>query len=752
MKKNHIPLLLFALLSLFCGTADAKVVNNQANKSNATVSARYITPDGNRTYLATNEGIKIGTRSHKKDWSWKIVTEDQGLPDNNVNDLAIATDKNGNVTALFAASANIDSGKGGISKVKLDGSGVYWTVDVNCTRQPEDLTLSLTQDSAGIPIALFAKTGEGLMRLSNLSQDHAPATTQWIDSDLANYSVLVTYNHSTGTPVKLYALNKVNKKLLYLYDVNPVSPSKKKLTMITDTQDIGSDFENFLQSLVAEMFRLNKSCQEQGYYMGEFEFKLLGTVYWLDHGQYVKATTKTYQYYRQLKTTNGLIEVPKFKNKQAELKFYLSLQNPKTGAFMDNTYPLCEYTGPTSNVLVLLDELASATGEKLKYPLTYLDKVNTPKKMKSYLDDVSTIGKIQLKFPQTTFHQARDMLSLFYEDTDVVDKYGLYNMPPKTKKALLEWFYENQDHKTGLWGPKNTKGELVKKDTMNSASIIKAFVDENGDDKYPKEFPLRYQKHLAESFLKEIAKSLNKTPKNQDLMQWHEWNLNVAKSMRTLTVYLWKNLSNNSRRKTKNLIEKYIRIKFQNFYVKKDGAFSYYPGSKHATLDGCGFVGNLKDYGYCSAKNQHKLWNPSIEKKEYNISNFTKADFHMDLNGINSIRFYAKDPQAENCIDNYIHNVFGVFYPQKTNIPDAMDLIPRMQHWLDNTKQTMGNWTSKASIQAILITTGIKSTTILQQNLPVKELNDVLQNNDRLVLIGFDILQIPRVKIVYNRI
>ncbi|MGD9152736.1 MAG: hypothetical protein PVG30_03645 [Gammaproteobacteria bacterium] len=751
MKKNHITFLLFALLSLLCGAAHAKVINNQALGINATVYARYVTPDGNHMYLATSEGVKIGIRSPKRDWSWKTVTKDQGLPGNNIDDLAVATDKNGNATALFVASANIKSGKGGISKIKLDGSGVYWTVDVNCTCKSGDFTLSLTQNSAGLPVVLFAKTGKGLMKLSNLAQDYIPATIQWLDPKLANYSVLVTYKHSTGELVKLYALKKINDNLLYLYDINTVSPSKKKLITITNTQDIGSDFVNFFHSLISEMFKLNKECQEQNYYMGEFEFKLLGAVYWLDHVQHVKAVTKTYQYYRQLKTTKGLVKVPDFKNKQEELEFYLSLQNPKTGAFMDDTYPFCEYTGPTSNVLPLLDELATATGQqlKLKYPLKYLDQVNTPKKMKSYLDDVAIVGWIQLKFPQTTFHQARDMLSIFYEEVDVIDKYGLYKMPSETKKAILAWFYANQDPSTGLWGPKNKKGKLVKKDTQNSASIVKSFVDENGHDKF-KDFPLKYRDKLAGSFLNAVSNLLDNIPGDQDLDQWHEWNLNIAKSMKTLTKYLWTGLSEESRQKTKAIIEKYIRLKFQKFYIKAEGAFSYYPGSEHATLDGSGFIGNLWDYGYCSAKNQIKLWKPGIEKKEYNISNFTKADFHMDLEGINSIRFYAVDPQAENCIDNYIHNVLGVFYPRKTNILDAMELIPRMQNWLNNTKQTMGNWTSKAEIQRMVKATGIKSTPVLKQNLPVEELNDVLQKNNKLILVGFDILQIPRVEAVYN--
>lgn len=738
MKKNH-----FALFLLPCGAAHAKVINNQAPAINATVSARYITPDEKHMYLATSKGVKIGTRSPQKNWSWKIVTQDQGLSGNNVDNLVVATDKNGNVTALFVASTNIQSGKGGISKVKLDGSGVYWTID--CIRKLGSITLSLTQDNTGHPVVLFVETGKGLMKLTNLAQNYIPATMHWFDPKLTNCSILITYDYTTGIPVKLYAL-KVDGNLFYLYDINPVSPIVKKMLITTGAQDIGSGISSFFHSIIPEMFKLNAMRQAQGYYMGEFEFKLLGIMYWIDHGQYLKAVTKLFQYYRQLKTTQGLIKVPDFKNKQQELEFYLSLQNPKTGAFMDDSYPFCEYTGPTSNVLNLLNELATATDQqlKLKYPLKFLDQINTPEKMQTYLDDISTVGKIQLKFPQTTFVNARGILSLFYED-DIIDKYGLYKMPPETKKAILKWFYANQDPSTGLWGPKNKKGELVKKDTENSASIIKAFVDANGHNRY-KDFPLKYREQLAGSFLDVISNLLNNTPEGQDLGQWHEWSLNVSKSIEALIKYLWIGLSDKSKQNTKTMIEQYIHLKFQKFYIKEAGAFSYYPGAKQPSLDGCSFIHDLQYYGYCSAKNQIKLWKSSIEKKEYNISSFTKADFYMNLNDINSVRFYAIQPKTRNCIDN----VLGVFYPQRTDILDVMDLIPRMQKWLDNTHQTMGNWTSKVNLQKRLLATGIKLTPVLQQNLPVEELNHVLQTKKKLILIGFDILQIPRVEAIYN--
>jgi hypothetical protein len=41
-----------------------------------------------------------------------------------------------------------------------------------------------------------------------------------------------------------------------------------------------------VQTQVTDLFRLNKELQEEGYYMDDFEFKMMGITYWLDHGQY----------------------------------------------------------------------------------------------------------------------------------------------------------------------------------------------------------------------------------------------------------------------------------------------------------------------------------------------------------------------------------------------------------------------------------------------------------------------------------
>ncbi len=512
---------------------------------------------------------------------------------------------------------------------------------------------------------------------------------------------------------------------------------------------IVSDLRALFFPSIPKMFKMNKQLQEEGYYMAEFEFKMLGIVYNLDRGKYFKAYSQLTRLNKQLKTREGLIKLPDFKSKEEEMEFYLNLQNPKTGAFMDDSYPFCTYTGPTGNVLNHLDLLAQETGKpiKLKYPLSYLDQINTPETLYKYLDDVSTVGWIGLKFPQTSFHFSRCLLSLFHEDS-VVTNYKLYTVSPEWNHALLQWFYDHQDPETGLWGPKSKKGKLLKKDTMNTASIMKAFIDENGNNYY-KEFPLRYRDELAQSTLDEI----DTIPNDDDLDEWHEWNLKTSKSIRTLQRYLWSGLSEKMKQKTNELILNYLKIKYDKFYISKEGAFSYYPGSEHATLDGSsGVLSTYKDCGAFSAEKQIALYGlpekncldmGTISLKEMDETEFKSRDNFLH---VNSIRIYTKYPIS----GDFTKDVLGVFYPNDTSCLDVMELIPNMKIWIDTTTQSMGNWTSKEDLASSIAETKVNFVPIYKNQFPQIELNNYLYKNKQITFIGFDELQIPRCKITYE--
>ena len=83
------------------------------------------------------------------------------------------------------------------------------------------------------------------------------------------------------------------------------------------------------KNMVEDMFQMNSDRRADGYYMAEFEMKMVGILYHLDKGQYNKALNFLEKLHHQLKSGEGLIKVPEFANKKQELAFYLDLQNPK---------------------------------------------------------------------------------------------------------------------------------------------------------------------------------------------------------------------------------------------------------------------------------------------------------------------------------------------------------------------------------------------------------------------------------------
>ncbi|KUO60444.1 MAG: hypothetical protein APF84_06185 [Gracilibacter sp. BRH_c7a] len=509
----------------------------------------------------------------------------------------------------------------------------------------------------------------------------------------------------------------------------------------------------YVKTQVSDLFRMNKELQEEGYYMADFEFKMMGMAYWLDHGHYYTALSRLGKLHKQLKTREGLIKVPEFTNKQDELAFYLNLQNPRTGAFMDDSFPYCTYNEPTENILAHLDSLVKETGQplRLKYPLKYLDEINTPEKVEVFLDDVSNVGWIGSKFPQTTFVFARSLLS-YYNGEGVMEENNLYHFSPEWKQALLLWFYANQDPQTGFWGPRlRTSGQLLKKDLTNTASVIKTFIDRNGNDIHAS-FPLQYKKEMFRTALEVLSEPM---PADEDLDEWHEWSLKMGKGTAMLTRYLWKDASKDDKLKAKALIEDYVKSIFEKNYISEEGAFSYYPNSDHATLDGTGgTINQFTDFGFFSTEKQNKLWGNSedsiVNLGVHNVSALTQNDLEWITNHpeINSLRFYDTIPD----FGDLTSGVFAVAYPQRTPVRDVMDFTPKVQHWLNTTSQSMGNWVSKEATVQSMNTLEIEEVLVYEEGISLKTTNEFLQKNHRFAVLGFDVLQIPRYKIIFELI
>ena len=495
-----------------------------------------------------------------------------------------------------------------------------------------------------------------------------------------------------------------------------------------------------VKTQVKELFKLNKKLQREGYYMADFEFRMLGFSYLLDKGQYSEALNSLSKYHLKLKNRDGLIKIPHFTNKQEEIDFFLNLQNPGTGAFIDESAPYFVYYEISQNILNHLEALSDSTTTplQLKYPLKFMDEINTPEKLRVFLDDISYVGWIASKFPQTTFHFARNMLDCSKSD-NILERNNLYRFSPEWKHAMLKWMYDFQDSTSGMWGPKNKNtGALLKYDLNNTASILKAYRDNDGNDLYV-DFPLRYADNLFSTSLKILSEPY--PTDEEELDEIHEWNLKKVKGFNMILRHLWKDASKQDKIAIENLLEEFIKISFDKYYVKSEGAFSYYPNSKHASVDGFSnmIYDNIGSFSYAKQK---KLFGESVDSMRNlgsvsieNLQTYIQKMSESDMN-INSIRFYKTKPD----ITMLTANVWAVYYPYKSAVLDVTELVPNLIAWADSTSLSVGNWTSVAEKKRELKKLNIVKPIILQENIA----ENAFGPDDNLYCVGFNVLQLPK--------
>jgi len=515
------------------------------------------------------------------------------------------------------------------------------------------------------------------------------------------------------------------------------------LIVVTVSFGIFRSFQ--VKTQVKELFKLNKQLQKEGYYMADFEFRMLGFAYLLDKGEYSKSMNFLSEYHSKLKTRDGLLKIPDFNNKQEEMDFFLNLQNPKTGAFIDESVPYCVYWEISQNIINHTEALLDSTSApiQLKYPLKFLDDINTPDKLKAFLNDISYVGWIASKFPQTSFHFARNLLDCA-NPGNILERNNLYNFSPEWKHAMIKWMYDFQDSTSGMWGPKSRyTGELLKYDLNNTASILKAFRDTDGNDLYV-DFPLRYTDRLFSNSLKVLSELY---PDEDELDEIHEWNLKKVKGFKMILRYLWKDASKQDKLAMENLLEDFVKISFEKYYVKAEGAFSYYPGSQHASADG--FTNMIfDDIGVFSYSKQKKLFGEYLDSiqnyGELTIGNF-KPFIQQILKSnmkINSLRFYKTKPDSTKLTEN----VWALYYPNNSGVLDVTELVPNLVAWADSTTLSVGNWTSVAEKKRELEKLNIKKPIILLDN----NIENVIGVKENVFCIGFDVLQIPKFIIKCN--
>lgn len=503
----------------------------------------------------------------------------------------------------------------------------------------------------------------------------------------------------------------------------------------------GYIMKNRIQNQVKDLFKMNQTLQEEGYYMAEFEFRVMNVLYLLDKGKYLKALSDISAYHQKLSEKTGLIKIPEFETNIQEANFYINLQNQETGAFVDESAPYFIYWPITENVLEHIEALLDTVPVKLKYPLKFLDRINTPEKLEVYLNDLAYVGWLAPKFPMTSFVFVRGQLNCVSED-NVLERNKLYHFSSEWKHAFLKWMYDFQDAETGMWGPKYRKSKkMAVKDLDNTASLLKQFRDNYGNNKHS-EFPLKYGDKLFESTLHVLRDPF---PDDDDLAEIHAWNLKISKGINMLLRYLWNDAPETDKNRAREVFTEIIKVEFEKFYVKNDGAFSYYPNAEHATCDG---MTNFKydDIGALSFEKQKKYWGDA-ETIANNLGTITIGEnlnaaftFLDTLPKVNSIRIYTSPVNFKSLADS----VWAVIYPKPTHVLDLTEVVPNIISWSETSDLSMGNWKSMADIQNQFAPLNIRKPLIYRNGMPYAEIGHLVQSKSEIYLVGFDVLQLPQ--------
>ena len=148
------------------------------------------------------------------------------------------------------------------------------------------------------------------------------------------------------------------------------------------------------------------------------------------------------------------------------------------------------------------------------------------------------------------------------------------------------------------------------------------------------------------------------------------------------------------------------------------------------------------DIGAFSYTKQKKLFGESIDSipnhgniKIENFKSFVKNILKSDMK-INSFRFYKTKPDSTKLTEN----VWALYYPSNSCVLDVTELVPNLVEWADSTTLSIGNWTSVAEKKGELDKLNIKKPIILLEN----NIENVLEVEENMYCVGFDLLQIPK--------
>ena len=504
------------------------------------------------------------------------------------------------------------------------------------------------------------------------------------------------------------------------------------------------------------LFRRNAELKAEGYYMAEFEFKMMAALYHLNNGAYWSAYKTLRRISREVRTLEGLPRIPDGASADELMTFMLERQYPRTGAFIDPSYPFWTYIGPTANALEHLDVLSRQTGRpvKLKYPLRFLDQIADPERLRVSLGSLLYFREFWAdKFGGPTPYVLVSELSP--DSIDLFERVGGYRFSDQWKQALRDWFYETQDPATGFWGARIGEESRWRQslDIDSTSHILKHFLTDRGEPRDPK-YPLRYSEALARTLLKETD-----APVPDDAVAQHEWSLRQFHAARIIVRWLWPTLSEPLREQALRKMPTWLDHRF-SMYRPDQGGFAVDASSRRADIDATGTsISFLRQVGAIPGTwERERLRGPALlagprRAAPVVLGRGEDAAALASLPAANSVRVYRNSvPPGESFgVDD--SSLLQISYPKDTNVLDIMDLRQQLSRFLAAEGGEYGNWNSKAELreEPLGLDREIRQVPVTKGWPDLSRIALDHPKSARFIVVGLDAFQIPVFEVEVRR-
>ena len=495
-------------------------------------------------------------------------------------------------------------------------------------------------------------------------------------------------------------------------------------------------------SSIPQLFRRNAELKALGYYMGEFEFKMIASQYYLTEGRFLESYRTLRRIDAEMKSLRGLSKMPDNATPEEQMAFLLERQDPVTGAFMEHSYPPFSYFAPTCNVVEALTRLSHETGRllTLKYPLRFLDQIKTTDQLRAYLDSLLYVSELSAYFPGPgPYGPGVSEMAGF----DVLEEAGVHRFPEHWKTELRRWFYETQDPDTGFWGARiGYESHWRQKTDINATfHVLKLMLTESGENQDAR-FPLRYARTLARGVLDSMNKAIPESTTEQ-----HDWGLQQYQGAKMLTKYLWPQLSDSEKDEVRRTFRSML-VQSYRLYRPGDGGFAYYTTDAKADIDGTGLaIGVLKVLGLMSGTwERERLWGNASEvdltATRMSVRIWEQAILPQPTEA-QSIRVYRDYLPSAASYDDA--SLVRIVYPSGTKGLDLMDLRQGFARFMNTEGSVYGNWKSKLSLNEtpLGLDHEVKRVPVTRGGVDLAEIAREHPASVRFYVVGYDIVQAP---------